>query len=359
MNDPDRLSKDLLNKAAFWLIHKESGRLSPGEKQQFEKWISAKPEHLIAFEEMKTLSSGMGALTAKLEQDEDKEASGLKAETLKAAALVNSHRRKKHKNFIRRRKFGVLAAAVFLVALLGALLWQTLFLHQETGLYQTAIGEQKTVMLSDGSVITLNTDSEISVALTDTTRRLHLKRGEAYFEVAKDANRPFEVVVRNAFVRAVGTAFNISRRDHEVAVIVTEGQVEVKSNFTPLPYGQKSNLRQKDKEILLAGDQIIFGEEKRERIRLNEQTIGRKILWREGKIILDEISLHDIIRQIQPYISERIVIANDDISDLTAGGVFKVGEMDSFFNALEVALPVRIIRKEGVIILTKRSATET
>jgi len=352
MNKTDKYSNDPLDQAAFWVMRLESGRITADEKAAFEEWLNDKAEHLRAFEEMTVVSANMQALGQEVRHRDTRQDTALGRAVRETAARVHKHRKEKKRRF-RRRQFGAIAAGIFVLAG-GIWLWQASFSSREAISYQTAIGAQKTVMLSDGSVVTLNTNSEILVAMTDNVRRLHLKRGEGYFEVAKDKSRPFEVVVKNAFVKAVGTAFNISRRDDQVSVIVTEGKVEVEANFTPLSNAAPPNSPAEKKETLVAGEQIIFGREKLKRLRLEENTISQKILWREGKIILDKISLAEIVREIQPYITEEIIIVDDEIASLRAGGVFRMGEMNSFFNALEIALPVRVIRKKDVIILTHR-----
>lgn len=342
---------DIHDQAAYWFTRFESGLITAAQRLAFETWINKKPQHLKAFEEIETLSDTMRALSEDLKRRSPDQSTSLRVGVMKNAALLDAHRTRK-KRFILFRQAARIAATI-MVVFASVWLWQSAFLNDNVDFYRTVVGEQKTVMLSDGSMVTLNTNSEISVAMTDNIRRLHLMRGEVYFEVAKDKNRPFEVVVQNAFVKAVGTAFNIKQNGDQISIIVTEGMIEVQSNFAPHLTSSSAGSPKK-KEILIVGDQIIFGEKKMERSNLEDHLINRKTLWRKGRIILDKKSLAEIVREIQPYIADKIVIADDEVAALIAGGVFKMGEINSFFGALEAALPVKIIREKGVIILIRR-----
>ncbi|PCI47747.1 MAG: hypothetical protein COB49_06875 [Alphaproteobacteria bacterium] len=341
---------DIHDQAAYWFTRFESGLITAGQRLDFEAWVNENPQHLRAFEEIETLSGAMQALSEDLKRRSPDKETSLRGDVLKNAALLDAHRARK-KRFILFRRAASIAASI-LVVFAGVWLWQSSSLNG-ADLYRTAVGEQKTVMLSDGSVMTLNTNSEISVAMTDNVRRLHLKKGEVYFEVAKDKNRPFEVAVQNAFVKAVGTAFNIKQQNDQISVLVTEGTVEVKSNFVPRLASFSANSSEK-KETLIVGDQIIFGQKKMERVNLESHLVSRKTLWRKGRIFLDQKSLAEIVREIQPYIADKIIIADEEVAALIAGGVFKMGEINSFFGALEAALPVTIVREKGVIILMRR-----
>jgi transmembrane sensor len=93
--------------------------------------------------------------------------------------------------------------------------------------YETAISQQRTVTLADGSAVQLNTHTRLEVQLSGKLRELHLLEGEALFTVAHDTTRPFEVHVGEAVVRAVGTQFNIRRDVRDTTVSVLEGAVHV------------------------------------------------------------------------------------------------------------------------------------
>jgi len=88
--------------------------------------------------------------------------------------------------------------------------------------------------------------------------------------------------------------------------------------------------------------------------QIEDNVIDLRILWCKGKIFFDAVSLSEVVEEIQPYMTEKIVIADAEVGRLIAGGMFNVGKINSFFNALETALPVEIVREKGVIIIMRR-----
>ena len=142
---------------------------------------------------------------------------------------------------LRRRMFALAAAATVLLAV-GAGVYWTFAPKGER--YDTPVGGLASVPMGDGSHVTLNTDSEIRIALTDTERRVELGRGEAYFEVSKDPNRPFVVRAGNKRVIAVGTKFSVRREGDDIEIVVTEGKVRVEDNTAGLGHRASAMDRQ-------------------------------------------------------------------------------------------------------------------
>ena len=95
------------------------------------------------------------------------------------------------------------------------------------GIYAAAIGEIREQELVDGSVLQINTDSQVNVEYSEGTRKIHLLRGEAHFDVAHDKDWPFQVYAGKGVVKAVGTAFSVRLEEEKISVIVTEGKVDL------------------------------------------------------------------------------------------------------------------------------------
>ncbi len=124
-----------------------------------------------------------------------------------------------------RRPVKPLLTATALVAVVSAAALG--YWYWRSGVYSTDFGEQRTLTLEDGSVITLNTESRIRVRLSARERVITLTKGEVFFQVAHDARRPFWVSADGAVVRAVGTQFNIRIAPVDTVVSVVEGVVKV------------------------------------------------------------------------------------------------------------------------------------
>ncbi len=350
---------DIYKKAAFWHTAFEAGEFSPQEQKAFDLWLAQKTDHNIAFDEMNIMSRNLSFYAPAYKQGLMSGTGGDPELTAMIQNAIDIREAYQEKEAIGNRVFRYAASiAAVLLLMLGSFgLWQYVIQPKAVTTYQTATGEQRREMLSDGSVIMLNTNSEIAVAMTDEVRRIQLKKGEVYFDVAKDQKRPFEVTVGDTYVRAVGTAFNIWQREAEISVLVTEGKVEVKSESVPAEQNSANSVSLPGKTQLEVGDQIILGDSKFERLHLDDQLLQREVLWQKGQIIFDQKTLREIVRGVQPYIKDKIVIADEEVEKLVAGGMFNVGKINSFFSVLEAALPVSITYEDDVIIIMRRPLT--
>ncbi len=190
------------------------------------------------------------------------------------------------------------------------------------------MGERKRVALDDGSVVTLNTATALSVDYSGHERRIALHDGEALFEVAKDPNRPFVVTAGSGQARAVGTAFVVRRNEACEHVIVTEGTVE-------LTIGKAAPVR------LEAGQRLGFGEGERQEVRTVD--VDTLTAWQRGKLIFNRRSLQSVVDELQRFRRGRIVIANDQLKTLQVTGVFDLDEPDRLLRTLEETTKARVV----------------
>lgn len=330
----------VLEQAAQWHVRlKEAPR---DELEEFQLWLSADKTHSRAFESIQKISGDMDMLSGMSRTAPEILPPGLAASIEECRDLIEPQKKP-----LIRWLGAVAAAALILVFVLQGGLPAS-----GPDIYRTAVGEKKNIMLSDGSTITLNTDTLLSVVMTGGARRLFLEKGEAYFNVAKDKTRPFVVATGNGFIRAVGTAFNIRHRDNKkVHVTVYEGRVEVDAGAVLV--GPET--AEKIPRFLDAGEQITYGGSAVQMVSLARNDLGRAALWREGRVIFEATPLRDVVSEIQPYVATKIVIADEIVGGYLAGGVFRTDNVDMLLRGLEIALPVRVIREKNVIILTRRT----
>ncbi len=342
-------SNTVLDEAANWMARLSNDMADTNTKDAFNRWLESAPDHKAAFEDMESLSRDTADISHQVKYGKGPSTEAFDAALAECQEMMSDHRRSQEKAqnpAIMPRLMAIAASLLLMVS--GYWAWKEGY-NPFAGpdIYQTAVGEQRIIKLADGSTITLNTASELRASLSPRTRTLELASGEAYFDVAKDESRPFIVNVQESTVQAVGTAFNIRQRAGNIRVTVTDGKVKVS------PDSEKSSGQS---NLLSAGEQISYGAGETLITELETTAIKRETLWRQGKIILDGKRLAAIAEEIQPYIPEKIIIEDEDISALTAGGVFKIGHVDSLFSALEVALPVQISRKDGAIIMSRRAS---
>lgn len=262
----------------------------------------------------------------------------------------------------RRPRFIAVAASLFLVVSIAVTTWWLQdSLTDANGTYATAIGQQQTISLPDGSSIELNTDSEVQVGFEDQFRRIHLLRGEALFFVARDPSRPFEVYAASGMVRAVGTAFSVHLEGLTVNVTVTKGVVDVADIGTvqPMPSGESLKSEQPHRKLgrLKAGQTTTFGSGVRhiDVLQLAEPELQRRIAWHEGYLVFSGEPLGEVIEQVNRYSPVTLEIADPSLASIAVGGRFRVGDLDAVLDVLHENFGIRSSHvDERSITLTKQ-----
>ncbi len=190
--------------SGWWLLLNE-GDASDAERRAFAEWVARSPERVSAY-----LQAAQAAhvFSSPRMQWPDTSVDELvrMAAAPEVARLPSASIDTAPSGFAPR--FALAAAAMLAVFVIAAGLW---FYYPRAERFETALGEQHSVVLSDGSLVTLNTRSEMELHFSHTQRRIKLLAGEALFQVAHDTARPFEVTAGETTVRAVGTGFNVDR----------------------------------------------------------------------------------------------------------------------------------------------------
>lgn len=198
--------------------------------------------------------------------------------------------------------------------------------------YTTELGEIRRLPLSDGSVMTMNSGSELKVNMARQAREIQLAQGEAWFEVAKDASRPFVVSAGDVRVRAVGTAFSVRRRETGVEVLVTEGVVETwAGNDESLHMRLKAGDR-----AMLSGHAVIDYETG------ISSSVDRTLAWRSGMIDLNGRTLFDAADEFNRYNQRQIIIADPRIAREEFDGLFRINDPEGFSEAVKTSLGVSL-----------------
>ncbi|ESQ87142.1 FecR family protein [Asticcacaulis benevestitus] len=231
---------------------------------------------------------------------------------------------------------GLAACATIAAVALG------LFLSPQA--YMTRIGEQRLVQLADGSQVTLNTDSRMSVRIDGGQRRVVLERGEAYFDIAKLGGAPFIVVSGASEVRVTGTHFNVRRDADFVRVDVEEGRVLAGAHAATNPAGA----------AVLTADQAVTLDEHGLVRQRSVAEIDRVTNWRRGRVWFNETPLRDAVADMNRYTRTQLVIATPGIADMPVSGVYRVGASESFAQALSLAYPVKVQTRDNVIEISQK-----
>lgn len=339
---------EALREASAWRARKNAHDYSRAEKQEFQAWLAADLINEQAFE----LVSKSAATISRPDLQDAKAALSDNAALEEALAecddLIAVSRGERGPARAYRR---MAAVAVSLLIFVVSVFVVLQFSGPAAQNYATAIGEQETVMLADGSIVTLNTDTRLSVVLSNEERRVFLENGEAFFDIAKDSARPFVVMVGNETVRAVGTAFNIRHRNDETEVTVIEGIVELNSMTAPtVPDGQE--IRPASTVLLNVGDKATVTAEAISMALLSVNEVERTAAWRAGMIHFDSAPLAEIVGEIQFYFDKELILTGEKVESLIAGGSFNTNNAKAFLTGLEAAFPINVIERDEVIIIS-------
>lgn len=212
---------------------------------------------------------------------------------------------------------------------------------QAAAIYDTAIGEQRMVTLSDGTVVNLDTDSRISVAYSASGRRLELFRGQIHVAVQRDPARPFDVIAGDRMVQAVGTAFTVElTAGRELELVVTEGKVKVGVRLTGTGDPAKVRLdsdifaQSQPVRIVSAGEELIVRESEELVVPVTPEDMEVKLAWRDGRLIFRDEPLGQAIAEIERYTTIDFVFMDESLRGRLISGRYKTGDVDSLLLAL-------------------------
>jgi transmembrane sensor len=223
------------------------------------------------------------------------------------------------------------AAAIALTVLAGA----SYFLLSPQR-FLTALGEQRSVVLNDDSVVTLNTSSSIEVRMSKDHRTVTLLSGEALFQVAHDISRPFDVKTGDTTIRAVGTQFDVDRRAAGTTVTVVEGKVAVFTASAGTKGGEADNLP------LTAGEQLtVAPRSKSHAVRAN---VAAATAWTQRRLIFEHRPLGEVAEEFNRYNHQTIDIRSRELRSQEVTGVFQANDPDSFLTFLAKIPDVNVER---------------
>jgi transmembrane sensor len=324
--------------ACAWIAQFDGNDPSPEDLKAFREWIGRSPCHREAMQRLSGLWGDLNLLTE------------LAVPPQPSSKAPDQSKTKPH----RRPQPGGLPIFAGVLATLILVTAGLLFLRQhslpavtETPLfYATALGERKTINLPDGSTVQLNTASQIKVDYSHEARQLRLLRGEAYFDVAPNPDRPFMVYAGANIVRAVGTAFTVQVKQQTVEVVVTEGTVELAA-VPKLPDTKTAVVASTPATRLAtlpSGHRAVIDRKVEVLLPIEHEEITRRLSWREGMLVFSGEPLEQVIEEISRYAPITIEITDPQIRQLRIGGYFKVGETNAMFEALEKSFGVQVSR---------------
>lgn len=208
----------------------------------------------------------------------------------------------------------------------------------------SSAGEMPVIKLADGSTMQLNASSAVSYQFTADKRTIVLLRGQAFFQVAKDANRPFVVEAHGARTTALGTAFDVRIGAHTTDVMVTEHTVSVTPDD---PSGPEVRLTE--------GQQAFYGRDGRIR-NVRNADASVVLAWRRGQLVVDNAPLADVITEIGRHFSGRIIMTSAELAARRVSGTFAVTDTNAALTLLQASLGLSVTKIGPLIVLRGKSS---
>lgn len=344
MSDPDPTGQSALTtEAADWYARLRAADVSEMDAVRFRAWLARDPAHRREFEALDGLWEVLGGL----------EHSGEMARERSAGSAG-------------RFRWRPLAVAASLALAVAASIWM---LARTGDHYTTGVGEQRVVPLADGSVVTLNTSTELKLHYSQGLRGVELISGQANFEVAKDPGRPFVVTAGGGEVRAVGTQFDVYKAGDQVTVTLLEGKVAVvprhaspggQVRLVGSPNGPEAGepgagtaaARRREEIFLTAGQQLSYAA-RTGRVRHARVDVSRASAWRSRKLDFDDALLSDAIAEVNRYSRVKIELRAPQLHSARISGSFEAGKSELFVEGVQAYFGLDAVRTEDDrIVLT-------
>lgn len=391
-----KLNTQICEEACEWFINCRTGDLDDAARQDFDRWLRKSPEHLSAYLELAAIWNegplldpegkfDRDTLIAQASVDRDNVVSlpnswngtdtaehDIALRTSRSGSdgaarsppRVQSPSHEKSRGF-RRRRFAAIAASIVFVVCAAAILW-LYTLRAPT--YATTIGEQRSLALTDGSTVELNSRSKIVVRYSKRERHVELLEGQALFHVAKDATRPFIVEIGSTLVRAVGTEFDVYEKRDGTVVTVVEGRVAILTDHpialpdrglptaairvlpANLPFpsvrpGRVGNI------MVAAGEQLTVTLKE---IQIAEHpNIANATAWTQRQLVFESASLADVADEFNRYNDRQLIIGDPTLETFHVSGVFSSTDPASLIRFLHSRPGLRIVETESQIRIEK------
>ncbi|MDR7068320.1 transmembrane sensor [Pseudoxanthomonas japonensis] len=361
MRDHPRTTRaQALQEASDWLIRLGDHDLQDADIDAWNAWMEASPLHAQAFEDVHLLwDAAAGVDPGQVIAAQQARAADEVATAATTDRVAMSPPAVTHASFqprpttapvprtatrTRPRRWIALAASVAMLAVLvGALKFSRT--TAPTGMRLAAeIGTPRQADLPDGSRIDLDAGSEVVVQFSSQRRQVELVRGQAYFAVAKDAARPFEVRADGALAQALGTHFSVAKRNEGIRVIVTEGRVQV-SDLRAHGGGIANHV------VQLAANQSATLQEGGPLDGPVDLDAESTLAWLQGKVTYRSETLGNVVADLNRYSRRPIILQDATLAQMRVTGRWSTTDLDVWLDSVAQALSLSVVRRQDEILL--------
>lgn len=317
-----------LAEAGAWLARLQREDVDEEDGLEFEAWLDAAPRNRAAY---KQALSVWHEFEIAAPQVQDELAGGQRREGPRPARGAT-------------RRWWVGAGGMAVAAGLAVAVLPGILAQQATAeTYATGKGERKRVTLADGSTVDINAETRLAVTYARNERKVEMAEGEAIFDVAHDARRPFTVAAPHREVRVLGTQFDVRSRQGELTVTVARGKVQVR----PI-----STTTQGRSFLLTPGQRLEVASSGREQLVVVDPQ--EAFSWRAGRLIYRGEPLSEVVADLNRQYVEQIEISDPELGKMPITGVIVLDDQPAVVARLSLMLPIRSVPSDrGLLLLRK------
>lgn len=335
------ISSSLPEQAAEWLVELAEPTCTESHRREFMSWLKKSPQHIEEFLGIATLhlevaeqSSAVQHIVAELKSLDDQCAVPLFREPGTPGGSPVTPRR-------RRTRYLAWASAAVLVVI-AVVLVRLPVVEPPPISHRTELGEQRSIVLDDGSIMTLNTLSEATVHFGRTARRVTLVTGEAMFDVVSDPDRPFVVETGAMSLNVLGTKFSVYRKKDSTRLAVVEGAVSAVSSYVP-----GSEVVVRTGEGAVATMQGIA-------LTDPQFDVEKAIAWTERRLIFDGAPLAEVVAEFNRYNRLPLIVEDNALSSRAITTVFNAHDVSALVAFLKLEPDVEVRYGEDAIRIRVR-----
>lgn len=303
------IDPEILGEAADWLVQLQSGGATDDDHRAIQLWRGRSAQHAQAWQRAEAIMGDFRAVPGSIASD-----------TIKRIGRNKSIGRRQALNRI--GLFLLAGPAIWLAQ--RELPWQSWMADQHT-----AIGEQKSLTLADGTHLLINTQSSLNITFTADTRRIQLFSGEVLITTGQDPSptyRPFVVQTRHGTARALGTKFSVRVEEPRSRVAVVDGAVEM------MPLNGSKGV------IVHAGERSAFGADGTAPVQALDLA---SMTWENGMMVAKNMRLADLLSELGRY-RQGVLRCHESVADLTVSGAFSLRDTDASLRLLQKTLPISV-----------------
>jgi transmembrane sensor len=349
-------SASIAEQAVEWWFTFRSGEVSASRRHEFERWAARSPERVAAY--LRTTLVMKAAMSPSVRWpettpegliDEAKRSLRDGVRVLHEPSQASKLNPRQYRSATRRWMVNATATAAALFAAIGVA-W---FVSASSQEFSTGFGERRSILLSDGSQVSLNSESKIRVDLHRNLRKVSLEAGEALFRVTQDPSRPFEVDTGHAVIRDVGTEFNVNRSPKRTTITVVTGRIAVTEGSDAHARNDGSVSGHPATVFLGAADQLVLVGSTWDTTQ-HDVNVRAAVSWTQSKVIFEHTPLSEAADEFNRYNRGRIEIENAQLQSREISGVFQTDNPRSFLAFLSRVPGVKVRETpDGTHVVTK------